>query len=59
MLLLVNERQLFSRSSAVIIWVHGSRNMAAAAAKLPPTSKVNSNFDTSLQCGHANLKYMS
>ena len=29
---------------------HDSRNMAAAAAKLPLTSKVNSKFDISLQC---------
>ena len=29
------------------------RNMTAAAAKLPPTSKVNSKFDISLQCACA------
>ena len=27
---------------------HGSRNMASATTKLPPTSKVNSKFDISL-----------
>ena len=38
---------------------HGSRNMAAAAAKLPPTSKVNSKFDISLQiCYHAIVNFI-
>ena len=44
----------FSNNNFVITFInktfivkigHGSRNMAAAAAKLPPTSKVNSKFD--------------